>query len=74
MTFIESLKAGCFDYEAISERVVFRFHRISDITIIRDFPFFRSLVLFARKITSRLGYIYIKIYIHIRTHIHTGVY
>lgn len=39
MIFIESLKVGCFDYDAILVYTVFCFHRISDMDIIRDFPF-----------------------------------
>lgn len=37
MIFIESLKAECFDYDAILAHAVFRFHRISNMDIIRDF-------------------------------------
>lgn len=56
MIFTEGLKVECFDYDAILAYAVFRFHRISDMDIIRDFPF--SIPRRRRGITvHRLGYI-----------------
>lgn len=57
MIFTEGLKAGCFDYDyAILAYTIFRLYRISDMDIIRDFPFSipSSLCEIA---VHRLGYI-----------------